>query len=307
MGDTRESGHWLVLLHQLPPERAYLRVKVRRRLQAIGAVPIKAAAYVLPVADDLRESFEWLRAEIVADGGQAMVAEARFLEGLTDLEIVGLFQADRADRYEEIVQQASAGATEGALSGLRARLERRLSEATELDFFGSPERVRAEQAIARLSDVSRKEDMSEKVADRGSYRGRTWVTRPGVKVDRMASAWLIRRFIDPDARFLFGGEATGDGLRFDMYEGEFTHVGDRCTFEVLADRFDVRDAGVAVLREIVHDLDVKDERYGRPERAGVAAVVNGLIASHAEDGARIAAALSAFDLLHAGLAASGSK
>jgi hypothetical protein len=134
--------------------------------------------------------------------------------------------------------------------------------------------------------------------------GRTWVTRQGVKVDRIASAWLIRRFLDPRARFKFvpakGYQPAAGELRFDMFEAEYTHEGDRCTFETLLARFGVRDRALRAIADIVHDVDCKDEKFQRDEAAGLAALVSGIAAAHAVDAERLARGASVFDDLYAG-------
>lgn len=132
-------------------------------------------------------------------------------------------------------------------------------------------------------------------------RGKTWVTRPGVKIDRMASAWFIRRFIDPRARFRFVDPASPkrDGeIRFDMTGGDFTHVRDRCTLETLVARVGLPDKGVRAIAEIVHDLDLKDAKFKRPETAGVKVLLDGLMARTSGDEERIDRAMSVFDDLH---------
>jgi hypothetical protein len=125
------------------------------------------------------------------------------------------------------------------------------------------------------------------------------VTRRGVYVDRIASAWLIRRFIDPDATFKFVEEKSyrhrAGELRFDMFKGEFTHVGDKCSIEVLADLLPRRDAGLAAIAEIVHDIDLKDGKFGREETAGIAHVIAGICSAHADDTTRIARGSAVFD------------
>ena len=121
--------------------------------------------------------------------------------------------------------------------------------------------------------------------------GRTWVMRRGVKVDRMACAWLIRRFLDPDARWKFvdaKGYAPEPGeIRYDVYEAEYTHEGEDCSFEVLIRRFGLAVPGLRALAEIVHDIDLKDGRHGRPETAGLAALVEAIVATQPDDEARI--------------------
>jgi hypothetical protein len=135
-------------------------------------------------------------------------------------------------------------------------------------------------------------------------RGRTWVTRPDVHIDRLASAWFIRRFIDPKARFRFedakGARQEGD-IRFDMVGGDFTHEEDRCTLETLVRRVGLPDKGVRAIAEIVHDLDLKEEKFARPETAGVRTMLDGVIARFPDDQARIERALTVFDDLHEAL------
>ncbi|HEX9703725.1 MAG TPA: chromate resistance protein ChrB domain-containing protein [Gemmatimonadales bacterium] len=238
------TGRWLLLIHQLPPKPDYLRVKVRRRLRRLGALPLKNSVYVLPAGNDTREDFEWLARAIEADGGEASVCEATFLAGVTDAELQGR--------------------------------------------FGRPGAAPAPPAPATPDRVK---------------PGRTWVTRADVGVDRLASAWLIRRFIDPRARFRFVDprrhRPRAGELRFDMFEGEYTHAGDRCTFETLVHRFRLSDRALPAIGEIVHDIDCKDDRFGRPETAGVATLVRGITLATRDDDARVARAAAVWDDLAA--------
>jgi hypothetical protein len=227
------ARQWLLLIHQLPPEPAYIRVKVRRRLQRLGAVPLKNSVYVLPEDDENLEDFQWLANEIAADGGDATICSASMLSGVTDDELASLFP----------------------------RLETAKS-------------VRASKETTPLP------------------RGATWVTREGVFIDRIASAWLIRRFIDPDAEFRFvpakGYRKKPDEIRFDMYQGEYTHVGDRCTFETLLHEFGLTDPALRAIGEIVHDIDLKDEKFSHAETPGVLAVMQGVALAMSDDADRIA-------------------
>ena len=234
---------WLLLIHQLPPEPAYIRVKVRRRLHKLGAVALKSSVYVLPESDQHLEDFQWLASEIVGDGGEATICSASFIAGTSDRDIDLL------------------------LAG-------------------------AEQPTARAVPLPALPPT-----------GTVWVTRGNVFVDRMASAWLIRRFIDPSARFKFvsrrGARPRRGEVRFDMYGGEFTHQGDRCTFEMLLERFQLGGSrALRTIGEIVHDLDLKDEKFRRPETPGVLAVLQGIVASVPRDADRLARAAAMFDGLH---------
>ena len=315
-----DPGPWLLLIHQLPPQPAYLRVKVWRRLQGLGAVAVKNSVYVLPATEQAQEDLRWLLREIVAGGGEASVCEARFVDGLTDQRVRGMFDAAREAEYDAITGEARALAAELAeRPGWRAdaakqlaRLRRQLAQTAALDFFGANGRAAAEGLLsaieARLTEGTsavKDEDEASGTAGLAGLRGRTWVTRRGVEVDRIASAWLIRRFIDPEARFAFApsrGYAPRPGeLRFDMFEAEFTHAGDRCTFEVLLARGPglADDPALRAIGEIVHDVDLKDGKFGREEAAGIAHLVRGIVLAHGDDAERLARGAAVFDDLYA--------
>jgi hypothetical protein len=135
-----------------------------------------------------------------------------------------------------------------------------------------------------------------------TLRSRTWVTREGVYIDRVASAWLIRRFIDPQAQFKFvsgkGYRPKEGELRFDMFEAEFTHEGDKCTFEVLLDRCGLKDAALRAIAEIIHDIDLKDGKFGRTEVAGIRTLMEGIGAATRDDTQRIARGTEVFNDLY---------
>ena len=304
MNDSVESSTpWLLLIHQLPPRPDYLRVKVRRRLQALGAVALKNTVYVLPNRPETLEDFQWLREEIAADGGDATVVAGSIVGGVTDAELEELFRAERDADYAEIARAArtSRGPDEAA------RLRRRLEDLGRTDYFAAPSRAAAERAIADLEKQTRgivRDVVARGGASAPTVRGQTWVTREGVFVDRIASAWLIRHFIDPEASFKFvpgkSYRPRSGELRFDMYQGEYTHEGDRCTFETLVDRFALGDdAALGAIAEIVHDIDLKDEKFGRPETAGVAVVLGGLARAYAADADRMRHGTPLFDGLYA--------
>lgn len=300
---------WLLLIHQLPPKPDYLRVKVRRRIQKLGAVPLKNSVYVLPHTDAAIEDFQWLANEIVADDGDATICAATLLSGISDGDLESLFRAERAADYAAIAE-AAHGIDEVSpraadeLNGLR----RKLAAVRALDYFDAPERRNAEQAMSAAEARLRPADSSREAAgsDSALPRGATWVTRRGAFIDRMASAWLIRRFIDPGAQFRFVvaseyQHAPGE-LRFDMYRGEFTHEGDRCTFETLLHRFGLqRDPALCSLGEIVHDIDCKDDKFARAEAAGVASVIHGVALATDDDHQRVDRGALVFDGLYAQL------
>jgi hypothetical protein len=309
---------WLLLIHQLPAKPAYLRVKIWRRLQELGAVAVKNAVHALPMNEETQEDFEWLLREIIEGGGEAVVCEARLIDGLSDEEVRALFDRARNADYADVARSARSLANKvrpntrpERLAELRvqvARLQKRLSQVVAIDFFGAVGRDQAEGLLRTLeSRLNKDDDVADKArigADRkdfGSLRGRTWVTRQGVYVDRIASAWLISRFIDPQARFKFvsgKGYRPAEGeLRFDMFEAEFTHEGDKCTFEVLLDRAP-RDAALRAIADIVHDIDLKDEKFGRTEVAGIRTLIEGISVATKDDSARIARGAEVFNNLY---------
>jgi hypothetical protein len=296
---------WLLLIHQLPPTPNYLRVKVARRMQRIGAVAIKNTVYALPATESALEDFQWTVREIRAEGGEANLFEARVIEGLSDGEIQQLFKAARDEDYEAIASEARSLDREDQqrLSGDILRLRKRIADVQSIDFFGAR---KGPIAVAVLDELARNIEgpaqASPEADRRVTYHNRIWVTRAGVHVDRMASAWLIRRFIDPEARFKFVTEkqySPEDGeVRFDMFNAEFTHEGDRCTFEVLLDRLGLADPALRAISEVVHDIDLKETKFDRPETSGIAVMVASIAMAHRADEDRIARAAAVLEDLY---------
>jgi len=308
--------HWLLLIHQLPAKPAYVRVKIWRRLQALGAVTVKNAVYALPANADTREDFAWLAQEIVESGGEAIVCEVNFLEGLSDPDLRALFDGARDEDYGRIAGEArdvgarlagdSPDDVLAEIAGQTAKLRKQLDAVVAIDFFGAEGRAAAEGLVSGLEAALKQEGdtMSDNksVPPPGPLQGRVWVTREGVQVDRIASAWLIRRFIDAEARFRFvpgtGYKPQPGELRFDMFEGEFTHRGDRCTFEVLLGHAGLEEAALKAIGEIIHDIDLKDDKYGRVETAGVRSLIAGIAASSTDDDHRLARGSALLDDLY---------
>ena len=307
---------WLLLIHQIPSKPNYFRVKIWRHLQRLGAVGIKDSVYALPSTEQAREDFNWVVREIVEGGGDASLIEARLVEGLTDEQVIELFRKARDADYDEVAKEARAlaarlpkrGAPPEALraevASLVARLQKRVQEIGTLDFFQARSREPVGGLLKSLEDRLQPPAAKAPAAAGPAPRPQkaTWVTRTGIHVDRIASSWLIRRFIDPKAVFKFvvakeHAPAPGE-LRFDMFDGEFTHEGELCTFEVLLARFELTDAALRPIAESIHDIDLKDAKYGRPETAGIAQMVNAIATAHREDEARLQRASALFDDLY---------
>jgi hypothetical protein len=315
--DTRGTAAWLVLLHQLPARPSSLRVRVWRRLQSIGAVPLRNAAYVLPDRPEPREDLAWVAADVRALGGQATLLAAATLGKDDDAELEAAFREARAPDYRALAGEcrrllASAARDRpapAALASAEARLRLEADRLARITYFDPPERKEARAMLERLKGKLRPaaaaaRDRTKTTARaRGPFRGRTWVTRPRPGIDRMASAWLIRAYVDPRARFTFSERPTPGAIPFDMYEGEFSHQGGACSFEVLARRFGVKAAPVRWLGRVVHDVDLREERYAEPEAPGVALAVEGLRARHESDAELLEAGIALFAALARGRAA----
>jgi hypothetical protein len=311
---TDEPERWLLLIHQLPAKPAYQRVKIWRRLQSLGAVAIKNAVHALPAGEQAREDFEWLLREIRDGGGEALICEARLVDGLSDEEVQAMFNAARGADYDALAGEARALAEaldRADVRGRLARLKASLGQVVANDFFGANGRETVDGIIAGIearlgaedaTAVPAASDTAPATGGHGPLTGRVWVTRQGVYIDRIASAWLIRRFIDPDARFRFvrpKDHVPQEGeLRFDMFEAEFTHEGDRCTFEVLLARLNLNDPALTAIGEIVHDIDLKDGKFGREETGGIAHLVTGLCQASRDDAQRLARGAAVFDDLY---------
>ena len=316
--DAGTPRDWYVLVHQLPPTPLYLRAKIRNRLAGVGAISLKNSVYVLPAREDGLEDLQWIAGEAIAGGGSAYVCRAEFLAGVTNDDLVGAFRAQADAAFKPIAQDAAALLRQRrAAKGSKAsspvfdsavqRLRKKFEQVARVDFFES---AGGREVTAMLRALEPRPRAST-VGIKGDYVGRVWVTRHGPKVDRMASGWLVRRFIDPAARFRFIDPARDQRrpaeVTFDMVGGDFTHDGDRCTFETLLSKFNLGgDAALRAIGEIVHDIDLKDDRFGRPETPGVRLLVDGVVKARAEDDGRMQRGAEVFDDLYASLGGAAS-
>lgn len=323
---AKDAQEWILLVHQLPQKPSKLRVRTWRKLQALGAVLIKNSFYVLPYSEKTNEDFQWLRQEIESSGGEASLFRAGSVEGSTDKEIVEMFRKERDEGYAKLISEfegLSGAAREQAkgnslsvgklaqyqseLSKLRQELDR----VTATDFFQAPQRRKAQDAFEKCrrelqttestgskGSANRNDSAPLKIVD---YQNRRWATRKDPHIDRLASGWLIRRFIDKRPRFHFisEGERTPKTFTFDMTEGDFTHRGEDCTFETIIKSFGLEtDDALREIAEIVHDIDLKDDKFNRPEAGGVNVVIMGLAIVYADDGERLKQSFPVFDALY---------
>jgi len=304
---------WLVLIVRLPPNPSSLRVKAWRRLRAVGAVALKNSVYLLPASPEGHEHFQWLAQEIQRDGGEATLLRVDQIENLKPADVIRLFQEAReqdyrrlADGYRPLLRALSGPLTPARRARIEdalARLGRERDRIREVDFFEAP----GAQEVERLREaVQRKLGPAGRAAAGPAvrveeYRGRRWVTRPRPHVDRLASAWLIKRFVDPAAEFLFAAppDFPEDAVVFDAPGAEFSHQGEDCTFETLQKRFGLRDRRLREIAEIVHDMDLRDERFKRDEARGLDLAIRGFLATLKDDHEVLAQGLVLFDALYA--------
>ncbi len=283
MGVRRQSSvAWLLLAFTLPTKRASQRVEVWRKLQRYGTVPLGNSGYLLPSNEMNEERFQWLATAIRKYGGDASIVHVQGIDNISTPQLIGRFAEARAQEYQELIRQIdefSALPLQKRAVGRLSRLRSRFQEIVEVDFFESPLQKRAAELLAKAdaARVATQKPETPKVNPR-DYKSRVWVTRPRPGVDRSASAWLIRCFIDSKARFAFAPEETVPqaSVPFDMFhERGFGHRGDDCTFETLTKEFRIPDRRVKIISEIIHDADLADQKFGRKEGYGIDEVLKG--------------------------------
>ncbi len=273
---------WLLLTFTLPTKRASQRVEVWRKLQRYGTVPLGNSGYLLPHNPMNEERFQWLATSIRKYGGDASIVQVQGIDNISTPQLIGRFAEARAREYQELIRQLQEFSdmprpkrSVGRLSRLRSRFQ----EIVEVDFFESPLQKRVEELLAKADAARITTHIAEtRKINSQDYKNRVWVTRPRPGVDRCASAWLIRRFIDSKARFAFAPEdqVPKRSVPFDMFhENGFGHRGDDCSFETLQKEFRIRDRRVKVIAEIIHDADLADDKFGRKEGFGIDEILKG--------------------------------
>jgi hypothetical protein len=316
--DVGPGPAWLLLVYQLPTSPSRARVRTWRRLQDVGAIGLKNSVYVVPNSPQAREDLEWIKTEIIAMKGQASVLLSETLDPATEKEIIAAFQSTRQSEYaalageaevllkklkgtRNIAAQRKSGAREARI--LRDRWEKLVA----IDFYPVAGRNHAgalleeiDRRLTRGHEPRKVISRQGEVAMPEEFHSKTWVTRPRPGIDRMSSAWLIRNFIDPKAKFTFAqkAEEVSGAVPFDMYGVRFGHQGNRCTFETLARTFNIRGAAIERIGQIVHNLDLKDEQYQVPEEAVVGRLVEGLRQLHPNDDELLDRGMEMFEALH---------
>jgi hypothetical protein len=305
------SGPWLFFLFNLPGTRASERVKVWRRLKKFGALQLKTSAYVLPDEPTHYERFQWLGKEVVDMGGEATLARVAELEGMPRAAVVALFNNARSKDYDEIAEtlallikdQKARKANPDAFVNQLQKLKGRFQEIQAIDYFqcSRGEDVQMLFQKAAAFEAPTKKLVAAKRLQVADYKGKIWLTRPRPEIDRVGSAWLIRKFIDPEARFTFAEAPTAQpaAIPYDILDVEFSHHGECCTFETLIDRFGIRDRAARILAELIHDADLEDDKFHRVEGFGVERIFKGWAKQGLSDQAILSKGFDCFDGLYA--------
>ena len=322
---TEEEKGWLLFFYTVPSKPVSNRMKVWRKLMKTGAVQLKGAVYILPFNDEHYEILQWLVSEISEMKGEGAFTRIEHIDTMKDSEIIALFDRQRTDDYRATgktlddlerrlgsIRQGGKAKNIDGLSEQFGKLLKEFEEVRRIDFFSSKEGATLNERIKRVSAELKKLSGAETEKERpftvsaralDAYQGKIWVTRKRPFIDRMASAWLIRRFIDNSASFDFIDEEDKDAVSknsvvFDMRGGEFTHVGDLCTFEVLIKSFGLKDKYLKKMAEIVHDLDVKDGKYGAAEATGLEDILIGIRKTAKDDGDALEKGMQVFEMLY---------
>jgi hypothetical protein len=278
---------WLVFSYSLPSKaQSSPRVTLWRRLRRLGAITVKTGVYVLPALEECIEAFQWLAQEVQQANGEALVIHVEQFDGLTDEQLIQLFRDARHHDYVEIDQTAAEienhlnsdldeESKEQLLEKL-AKLRKRYSEVRRLDFFDCPDATSVEVRFSRMEQICQPLLMhpARQVA-LADYYDRQWVTRPRPFIDRLGCAWLIRRFINPQAVIRYSLHPELAEVAFDIKEAEFGHQGNLCSFETMLVRFGLDDLALQNIAAIIHELDLRDGLYSSPEATGVETIIRG--------------------------------
>ncbi len=300
-----KANSWLLLLFSLPTNRNTERVAVWRRLKKMGAVQIKTSTYLLPDEPPQYEQFQWLAQQIRDYGGDSTLVRAHEIEGLTKEKVVSLFNAVRDKEYVDLRKALQGFISRGWKSNAEfaaaelERLTKQFRELRQIDFFDSPRGHDVAMLLRRAEGPRRLAKLQ--TLDVRQFRGKTWLTRPRPEIDRVGSAWLISKFIDPKARFVFAptARAVPEAIPFDMLDAEFSHHGNYCTFETLTKRFAISDKSVAKMGEMIHDADLDDARFQRTEGVGIDRVLKGWAKEGLPDEEILRRGFECFDALYA--------
>lgn len=301
---VKQNLAWLLLLVRLPATHSAERVAIWRKLKKSGAIQIQTSTHILPDDPPRYETFQWLTQHIRDAGGDATLVRAREIDGFSNERLIELFNAARAKEYaslREVLRPFVTSARRTSNFGGKVdRIRKQFREIRETDFFDSPKAKDLEMVLRKLEGTQLKSKPQPKLESR-DFRGRVWLTRPRPEIDRVGSAWLIRKSIDPKAKFAFDSRRSANRrvLTFDMLDGDFSHDGDDCTFETLIRRFGIEDKAVRKIAEMIHDADLDDGKFQRNECVGIDRILKGWAKQGLPDKEILRRGFECFDALYA--------
>ncbi len=301
---VKQNLAWLLLLVRLPATHSAERVAIWRKLKKSGAIQIQTSTHILPDDPPRYETFQWLTQHIRDAGGDATLVRAREIDGFSNERLIELFNAARAKEYASLREMLRPFVTSARrtsnFGGKVDRIRKQFREIRETDFFDSPKAKDLEMVLRKLEGTQLKSKPQPKLESR-DFRGRVWLTRPRPEIDRVGSAWLIRKSIDPKAKFAFDSRRSANRrvLTFDMLDGDFSHDGDDCTFETLIRRFGIEDKAVRKIAEMIHDADLDDDKFQRNECVGIDRILKGWAKQGLPDKEILRRGFECFDALYA--------
>jgi hypothetical protein len=308
-------------MYSLPVKASKERMSLWRKFRQLGAVSLKNSVYILPLTERTYENFQWLCQEIQSVGGDATLVKANGIENLEDQDIIGLFNTSRDADYREIITACESllkkitkgkektAAERDVLNKELTPIEKKLKTLAEIDFFSAPFAKETNKLFLRCTKAIETKRQRQRPGaltplSKEDFRKKRWITRKRPHVDRLATAWLIRRFIDPKANFSFqkARDPLPSGfIPFDMVGVEFSHHGDDCTIETMLKRFGIKDPAAWEISRIVHDADLKDCKYGKEEAKAVILLLKGIMDIYDEDDILLEEGIQFFEYLYKGL------
>ena len=307
---SKTSGSWLFLLFNIPAKQSSDRVKFWRRLKKFGTIQLKNSTYALPDEPVHYERFQWMAKEIVDVGGEATLMRVKDIEGMPYTAVVELFNDARSRDYDELVEPLNSlikdtktrKESPESFANQLQKLRQHFQEIRDIDYFESSRGEDLHRLFEKAESLGapRKRPETKERLRIENYRSKVWITRPRPEIDRVGSAWLIRKFIDPDAKFVFANSPseTPEAIPYDMFEVEFSHHGDRCTFETLIERFGIRDRAVRRIAEFIHDADLEDDKFHRLEGFGIEQIFKGFAKQGLTDHEILSKGFECFDSLY---------
>jgi len=322
---TSNDQGWLLFFYTLPSKPARNRMTIWRKLLKAGTLPFKGSVYMLPNTEEHHEFLTWLVSEVISMKGEGSFVHVDKIETDNNQKIINSFNQDRGNDYQRILKELDeierkitstriGGASQDKknIACQIRKCQRDFEDIRKIDFFisqrGREVGRRLDKIITTLNSLSGTERENHAgtiaAARTEDYQHKTWATRKRPFVDRFASAWLIKKFIDRYASFVFVDEKDIDNIAkdiipFDIRGGTFTHAGALCTFEVLMKSFGLKDKTLRKIAEIVHELDIRDDKFRTLEAKGIEDILSGIRKTIKDDHEALEKGMAVFEMLYA--------